>query len=441
MFPRPGPLGPGLGNIVGLGGSFPPLAMLPSLERQLLERAIWLTAGLMSLELLALCLPRRFGFRPRAVGLCQVLLVLGTLADAELTVRVELQPLRSVGIMAPDATRYWTFNRDTTHPKFTVNSHGLRGLPIIPDKRPGEFRILCLGNSVSAGDDLAEKETYPFLLQAYLRKRCPGTLIRVQNGAVYGYSTIQGRMVLEDVADEFKPDLVIVCFGRFEPSLVDANGEPLLSHRWPLSNLRAAAFESMLYLTLRQSLNSRLPGAALPGAGFGWLNDPQQVQDRPPQEALARRRAIEAGDQNLQGPLNGQAFWWFVEQSRKQSFKLVHYDHYSVGSPGDTPLVERPAPRALRDRFRQSEGKGRVPLTWRDLKAPWLSVPELAYIADVPSLDMNRTWGKIPNILDYMQDTSHPNVAGTVMQATDIGKFLLDQGLVPGATGAAPTAE
>jgi len=199
----------------------------------------------------------------------------------------------------------------------------------------------------------------------------------------------------------------------------------------------------MLYLTLRQSLNSRLSGEALPGTGFQWLVDPQQVRerDRHPQEDLAQRRANEASLHDPQRPLSGPAFWWFVEQSRKQGFKLVQYSHYSTGSPGETPPVEGPGTRALRERMRQVEREGRAPLTWEELKAPWLTEMELAYVADVPTLDMKPTWEKIPNILQYMKDSSHPNVAGTVMQATDIGRFLLDQGLVPGATGAAAAAK
>ena len=74
--------------------------------------------------------------------------------------------------------------------------------------------------------------------------------------------------------------------------------------------------------------------------------------------------------------------------------------------------------------------------SWDELQAllgpSGVMIPDLAYIADVPIVDLNRTWREIPNIADYMQDSNHPNVPGTVMQATDIGNFLLEQGLVPG---------
>ncbi len=412
---------------VGIGGSFPPFAMLPLLELQLIELGVWLVAGLMGLELLSLSLPPAWRPRGPVVGLCQVILVLGALADAELVTRIAVWPARSLGIMAPDATRYWTFNRYTTHPMFTVNSHGLRGLEIDPDKRPGEFRILCLGNSVSAGDNLAEKDSYPFLLQGYLRKRCPGVLVRVMNGAVYGYSAVQGRMVLEDVAEEFKPDLVIVCFGRFEPSMVDESGEPLPAHRWPLANLRTAAFRSMLYLTLRQSLESRLQRDALTDPSSDWLVDQAQIMEssHSRQEIMARRGEIEKRDRALQGPLGSRAFWWFVGESRKRGFKLVLYRNFNLGAPADDRLL---LARALELRSRLRQGP---PLTGSELEI--LSEMELAFIAGVPVVNLNRAWRRIPNIRDYMQDESHPNVAGTIMQAADIGRFLLDQGLIPGA--------
>ena len=428
---------------VGSGGSFPPRALLPILEPWLVKLGMWLLAALMGLELLSFCPPS--GWRPRrwVVALSQALLVLGFLADAELGARLVLWPVRSVGIMTPHATRYWTFNPYTTHPMFTINSHGLRGLEIDPDKKPGEFRILCLGNSVSAGNFLAEKDSYPFLLQGYLRKRCPGTLIRVQNGAVYGYTVLQGRMVFEELAEEFKPDLVIVAFLGVEQSMVDSSGEPLPAHRWPLNQLRSAAFESSLYLTLRQSLESRAQREGSRSTGYCWLVDKQQQQEgtRQVREAMVNQSEETRLNLQRQPALNGQGFWWFVQQSRKRGFKLVCYNYFSLYNPSRRPLeaaIRQGGIPELRERMRLAERGQATPVTWGELEPLHLDLPTLAWIAGVPCLDLDRGWEKIPNIKDYMQDDCHPNVAGTIMQATDIGKFLLDQGLVPGAAAAAP---
>lgn len=429
-----------VGNHAGHGGgSFPPQAMLPGLELLLLELGVWLVAGLMLLELLPLLVPSAWKPRPRVVLLGQVLLGLGLLVQAELVTGIVLWPHRCVPYMAPHAIRFWTFNRDTSHPNFTVNSHGLRGLEVHPKKSANEFRILCLGNSVSAGDNLAEKETYPFLLQAYLRKRCPGVLVRVLNGAVYGYSAVQGRMVLEEVADEFQPDLVIASFGRFEPFLVNAEAEPLPAQRGLLGSLRQAAFGSTLYLTSRQMLDSRLARDYLlqPGQGHYWLLDPQEV-DRSDRNAPNGSDGFEVSsqlDQKLQTPLNNRLFWWFFQESRRRGFQLVQYSYYERDSPV-LPLDFGPDFVRLRDRVRQVQRERQAPLSWDELQAllgpSGVMIPDLAYIADVPIVDLNRTWREIPNIADYMQDSNHPNVPGTVMQATDIGNFLLEQGLVPG---------
>ncbi len=351
------------------------------------------------------------------IGVGQVLLVLGLTLNAELVLRQILWPLRGDTFMEPHATRYWTFNRYTTDNRFTVNRHGLRGVEINPHRQPKEFRILCLGNSISAGDNLKENQTYPFLLQAYLRKRCPGTLVRVQNGAVYGYSCLQGVMVYEDVADEFKPDLVILGMSYFDVNLVDRNGDPFLSHRWPLNKLRALAFESMLYMTLRQAALTRQARAA----------DPE-----PPDP----RRANNIDDQL---GLTARSFRWFLEQSKKRGFQLVLYTTYAHDKgqfmvPKES--TERPALRSLYRRMRQG-GQAVTAQAEPDalrLDDPTLTQEELAYLYDIPQVDLDRTWRMRPDIGNYMADSTHPNVAGTVMQAEDIGNFLLERGLIPGCS-------
>ncbi len=413
------------------GGSFPPKGILPQIGIWLLELSMGLVAGLMSLEILSICLPAAWRPRRRVIGFCYALLVLGFLANAELVVRQIVWPLRRYWIMCPDATRYWTFNPLTVQPGFTVNSHGLRGPEINPDKKPGEYRILCLGNSVSAGHLLAERHTYPFVLQGFLRKRCPGVFLRVQNGAVYGYSTIQGRMVLEDIADEYKPDLVIVSFTRLEPYMFNDAGDPLLAHRWPLNHLRAASFQSMLYLTLRQALVGKVSEKdPVPPI---WLVDQKDLDDydrRTTASSPTGRIKHTREDAWQQTHLNAKGFWWFVQQSWQRGFKLVYYRQFNLTTPRET-WTFAPTVVAMRDRMRRVARREAAPPSWEELKD--FSDCDLAFIADVPIIDLQAVWQDMPDIARYMTDDSHPNVIGTAMQATDIGNFLLDRNLVPGS--------
>jgi hypothetical protein len=83
-----------------------------------------------------------------------------------------------------------------------TNALGFRDEPV-PPKRPGEFRIVVLGDSftVSAGVD------YPAIWTSLLRERLG---VRVVNLAVGGYNVVQYALVLKEVGLALQPDMVLV---------------------------------------------------------------------------------------------------------------------------------------------------------------------------------------------------------------------------------------
>lgn len=90
-----------------------------------------------------------------------------------------------------------------------TNELGFRdATPRLAPKRPGEFRIVVLGDSftVSAGVDYAR--IYTTLLEQHLKEKHPG--VRVINLAVGGYNVVQYAAVLEEVALGLEPDMVLV---------------------------------------------------------------------------------------------------------------------------------------------------------------------------------------------------------------------------------------
>ena len=90
-----------------------------------------------------------------------------------------------------------------------TNELGFRdAAPRLAPKRPGEFRIVVLGDSftVSAGVDYAR--IYTTLLEQRLKQKHPG--VRVINLAVGGYNVVQYAAVLEEVALGLEPDMVLV---------------------------------------------------------------------------------------------------------------------------------------------------------------------------------------------------------------------------------------
>ena len=95
--------------------------------------------------------------------------------------------------------------------EFTETSHtdalGLRGVEVGP-KRPGEQRILAIGDSFTFGHGVQDDETYPAVLERRLRGR--GYDVRAQNAGVPGYSTDQAYTYFVRDGARLAPDLVLV---------------------------------------------------------------------------------------------------------------------------------------------------------------------------------------------------------------------------------------
>jgi lysophospholipase L1-like esterase len=96
---------------------------------------------------------------------------------------------------------------------FSINSHGFRGPEYLPEKEPGTFRIVGLGDSVMFGWGVGQEEFYLHLLEEELNGQYGGDLkFEVLDFAVPGYNTAIEVAVLEHKALAFDPDLVIIEF-------------------------------------------------------------------------------------------------------------------------------------------------------------------------------------------------------------------------------------
>lgn len=88
-----------------------------------------------------------------------------------------------------------------------TNELGFRDAPV-PPKRPGELRIIVLGDSFTVSAGVGFRQMWTRALEERLAKEYPGA--RVVNLAVGGYNIMQYRMVLEEVGLRLQPDLVLV---------------------------------------------------------------------------------------------------------------------------------------------------------------------------------------------------------------------------------------
>jgi lysophospholipase L1-like esterase len=90
-----------------------------------------------------------------------------------------------------------------------ISIQGLRN-EYVPEKTPGEFRILLLGDSFTMGHGLHDDETFAHLLQQKLDRGFPRKKFRVINGGVGGYAPWQERVLLNERGFIHEPDLVIL---------------------------------------------------------------------------------------------------------------------------------------------------------------------------------------------------------------------------------------
>ena len=80
----------------------------------------------------------------------------------------------------------------------------------MPQKEPGEVRVLCIGDSTTYGLLVPEQEAYPARLEAHLNEWAPaGVRFRVINGGIPGYDPLQSKRLLQSRYMQAEPDVIL----------------------------------------------------------------------------------------------------------------------------------------------------------------------------------------------------------------------------------------
>ena len=108
------------------------------------------------------------------------------------------------------------------HP-FSTNRWGFRGHDFL-DRRENKaerssYRIMVLGDSITAGTGIAEADRYTEVLEHKLQGIYPHTNIEVINLGVAGFETVQVEKIMRRMWDIVRPDLVVVGFCRNDPNI------------------------------------------------------------------------------------------------------------------------------------------------------------------------------------------------------------------------------
>jgi hypothetical protein len=121
-------------------------------------------------------------------------------------------PEERVGLIEPHPTRFWSLRPEThavwENTRISVNRQGTRGEDV-PDRQPGDLRILSLGESSTFGSGVSDEETYSARLEAILRAALPERRPTVVNAGVPAYSSFQSLVFFEERGAEFQPDIVL----------------------------------------------------------------------------------------------------------------------------------------------------------------------------------------------------------------------------------------
>lgn len=93
-----------------------------------------------------------------------------------------------------------------------LNEHGMRG-PLLPiKKKPGNFRILFLGDSTCWGLGVKLEDSFSALATSLIAEDNPDREVEYIQGAFPGYSSYQSKVMLKKLINR-KPDLVIFYVG------------------------------------------------------------------------------------------------------------------------------------------------------------------------------------------------------------------------------------
>ncbi len=93
-------------------------------------------------------------------------------------------------------------------PSAPINADGLQDRTHAPEKPEGAWRVVILGDSVTAGTPFQPAESFPAMLQERLDQQ--GPWVEVLNVALWGWSTRQQRTAFQRIASRYHPDQVIV---------------------------------------------------------------------------------------------------------------------------------------------------------------------------------------------------------------------------------------
>ncbi len=122
----------------------------------------------------------------------------------------EVEPISPWDLNPPNLSVDWVSDEFETH--VITNSQGLREAKFIAEKHPGTFRIVVIGDSITFGQGVNEKETYPRVLEQQLREKSGWKNCEVVNVSRRGAGPGEYLRYLRLAIRKLNPDLIVLGF-------------------------------------------------------------------------------------------------------------------------------------------------------------------------------------------------------------------------------------
>lgn len=150
-----------------------------------------------------------------------------------------------------------------------------------------KYRIVCLGDSITYGEDLPSAQSYPAVLATLLQEAHPDLDVVVINAGIRGHTSVQGLSRLKRDVLWYKPHVVLSAFGVNDANLGYWPLDPLRERRECgdaslVGRLLPVLRRSHLWLTLRGRTRRLL-------RRLGWQHQPAVQTNGEPQPRVSHR--------------------------------------------------------------------------------------------------------------------------------------------------------
>jgi len=168
-----------------------------------------------------------------------------------------------------------------------------------------KHRIVCLGDSITFGEDLPCAQTYPAMLARLLKQSSTDLDVAVINSGIRGHTSVQGLARLERDVAWYKPHVVLIAFGINDGKLGHWPLDPIRERAMCGDSLRARATALLHHSHLWRTLRGRTRRLL---RRLGWQRTPAATELGGEPQQRVSRRGFEIAQRRLVNSIHTSGF-------------------------------------------------------------------------------------------------------------------------------------